>query len=50
MRSVLEENTAHLFQDLQSVPYDMIESVYRSEVVELEELWAIMLDNYEQLR
>ena len=50
MRSVLEENTAHLFRDLQSVPYDMIESVYRSEVVELEALWIIMLNNYESLK
>ena len=50
MRSVLENNTASLFKDLQSVPYDMIESIYRSEVVELEELWVLMLNNYEGLR
>jgi hypothetical protein len=50
MRSVLEKNTAQLFKDLQSVPYDMVESIYRSEVVELEELWILMLNNYAKLK
>lgn len=50
MRSLLEQNTAELLKDLQSVPYDMVESIYRSEVVELESLWGLMLDKYEGLR
>lgn len=50
IRAVLEKNTAALFKDLQDVPHDMIESIYRSEVVELEELWVLMLNNYEQLK
>lgn len=49
-RSLLEQNTAHLFKDLQSVPYDMVEAIYRSEVVELEELWVMVLNNYEKLK
>ncbi len=50
MRSVLQENTKTLFKDLQSVPHDMIEAIFRSEVVELEDLWGMMLNNYEQLK
>ncbi len=50
MRSVLEKNTAVFFKDLQSVPYDMVESIYRSEVVALEELWGLVLNNYEKLK
>jgi hypothetical protein len=50
MRSILEQNTAELFKDLQSVPYDMLESIYRSEPVELEEVWLLVLDNYENLK
>jgi hypothetical protein len=50
IRSILERNTANLLKDLQNVPNEMVESIYRSEVVELEELWVLMLNNYEQLK
>lgn len=49
-RSVLEKNTASLLEDLKSVPYDIMESIFRSEVIELEDLWAFMLNNYEGLK
>jgi hypothetical protein len=49
-RSILESNTAQLFKNLQSVQYNNVESIYRSEVVELEELWELVLSNYESLK
>jgi hypothetical protein len=50
MRSVLEQNTSDLLKNIQSVEYNLVESIYRSEVVELEELWVLVLNNYEQLK
>jgi hypothetical protein len=49
-RALLERNTESLFKDLQSVPYDLIESVYRSEPINLEDLWGLVLSNYESLK
>jgi hypothetical protein len=49
-RSILESNTAQLLKNLQSNSYNTVESIYRSEVVELEELWELVLSNYEKLK
>jgi hypothetical protein len=49
-RAILERNTAQLLENLKSSNYNTIESIYRSEVVELENLWEVVLSNYEKLK
>ena len=51
IRSVLEERTESLFEDLKSVTYNFAESnMYRSEPIDLEEMWDWILDCYEDAR
>ena len=50
IRSVLEQRTEILLEDLKSVPYDFGESMYRSEPIGLEEMWGWLLDCYEDVQ
>ena len=43
-RTLVEENTADLLENLQSVPYDPVLSSHRGEVINLEIVWDWVLD------
>lgn len=50
IRSVFEQRTESLLEDLKSVPYDFRQSMYRSEPIGLEEMWGWLLDCYEDVQ
>ncbi len=47
IRAELQENTKKLFKDLRSVPYHFTQTTFRSEVINLEEMWEWLLEIYE---
>jgi hypothetical protein len=49
-RAILERNTAGLLKDLESVPYAFEDANYWNEIIELEELWAMMLENFDKVK
>jgi hypothetical protein len=49
-RALIEQNTAHLFKDLESVTFDSSDASYYMEVMPLEDLWTIVLENFEQMK
>ena len=47
-RTLVAENTADLLENLQSAPYDPVKSAYRGEVINLEEVWDLLLEEFDR--